>query len=565
MSSRAETVGAGDRGGDEGNDPREPIPTIAEIPHGGTGSTTTTVGGVTFQVKAVANHNIQITTVATEKEKRHTMKESDLEKFKTKCTAPDILKQGELVDHVAASDQASIQDIYDATQIINEIREHLQGQDMLTCFTIIEPALNPSNNQFNLPGPHPKNLFKDHANITYQEIETSINYFLTWVYQDHPEGKWVESDLSWSGQFLFQQMSVKLCAAIKDDIKDKRVAENLRETGPIVFKALIDRMMNSNYNALRLLKSNLKRENISLDDYDGDIEDFAKKYLTLIDRLRKCEEINNHGKLVGREHVPEDLSESLLLVLSNTGHRPFDLIFETRYAKNKTDTALEIAKEFEPPETILEAARKLYVSYRNSGDWDAVPGGTRNPSGFLGAARNKRPGKCFGCGRDGCRHTERFCSRFGKDPNSAGKAAKQEFETAKQQKKSSKSNKSTTSPKSKWPPKPKKGERSTTKIDGVWHYYHFKSKKWLRCNAQHQTDLDKKENDKKATSGSDSQTGPSGNLANEGASGSNLDDAALLSLMHGKEDLPQAQLERELFLKQREELEKNFKAKIASL
>ena len=523
--------------------------------------TSINVGGISLTLNAAATAGKILSGVAIKKEDRHdsSVSKYDLNKLKYRIVAEDQLKDGKLLDLVAVTDRTSIDEVYDATQILSQIRSHFKQVDMLTTFTIVIPIKNAAGDILGQIPTDTFDLFEQHGRVSYEQIRDSIDFYMKWVFQvptTPGSGRlWVETDLTWSAQFLFNQMSPELSVAIKDDLKDKGVPEDYFEAGPIVLKALIDRMLSSNYNALKLLKEDLDRSKVSLDHFDGDIEDFAKKYTTIIQRLKQCESRDASGALIGVEHVPSNLSETILLALLTTGHTQFDLIMNSKYAKSKGDAALGVATPFDPPEQLLSEARRLFVSFRQAGDWDALQRDKQNPSGFAAGTHNQ--GQCFGCGRVGCRQTERTCPRFGKTALPAGIQAKDAFFEAKKKRKEGHSQKHGGDGKKKWPPKPNKSDPKRTKILGTWHYYHFKSKKWLRCDDQSDAGNQKSIDDAKAKAISN----PVAEQQADVAQAHEL-PAGLAALIKGKEETQEVRLHRQLYLEGQKKLAEQFKAAV---
>lgn len=510
-------------------------------------SSTIKIGGISVSVNATKSTDCKLTGNVTRKEARHKLSAYDLENLRKLACAPGIVEIP-----LGNDDPSSIEDIYDFMHIIGITQRHLSEYDLLSCFNIVTPKVDPTTGDLTgaVTGSS-RNLFDDHSQITYQSIEKSIQFFTEYVYSSAAdETKWVESDLSWSGKFLFNQMDNELKYKIIDDIKNKVFAkvvpDEYKETGPVVLKALIDRMLNTNANTINLYKTYLTRDNISLEDFDGDIEEFAKQYITVIEALRKCEipqTVNGIQRVV--EIIPSNLSETLVRVFLDTGNELFDSNMKTIWASCKAAQAKGSPNAFPPPEDVLRDARDLYVSYKSSDDLESSKSKSKSPAGFnasRNSSGNKPKSKCFGCGREGCRQSEKSCPRHGKDPLPAGKEAKKAFDDAKKANKEAQANKEKNSNKKKWPAKPKKGEPNRQKIDGVWHYYHFRSKKWLECS-----EAAKKEADQSANIAKTSDSEKPGGLP-----------AALAALTKGK-DQSQVDLSKNLYLQRLNEAEEQFR------
>ena len=206
------------------------------------------------------------------------------------------------------------------------------------------------------------------------------------------------------------------------------------------------------------------------------------------------------------------------------------------------------------------------MSYRKSGDWGALPGDNQNPSGFT--AGTTTTGKCFGCGREGCRHNQRTCRCFGKTPLPEGDKAKEAFQAAKKQKREEKKNKGGQG-KKKWPPKPGDNDPRRQKIDGTWHYFHFKSKKWLRCDDQtdagNQKAIADAQAKKAAKSGVQATQAKLANAQGANAQGESALPAALATLVKGKEENQEVRLQTDLFVRKQKALEEEFKRALGQL
>lgn len=530
---------------------------------------TVSLGGASFTIRSAAG-TPSYQSVSIPKEARHERSDYELAKHEKYCVEAGQLKNGEILELMEKSDHTSLDDVYDSTQIIEQIKTHLKNYDMLTTFHIFDVSRDTKGIIQSTPPTTFKDLFEDYGQITDSQITDNVEYMMTWVHEERvpavydssgnvstpavPGAPWVLSDMVWSGKYLKNQMSSDLSKAIKDDLKDKGVDEKYHDLGPVLFKGFVDRMMNSNYSALELLKAELNRDNLSLDLFDGNIEEMAKKLTTIIERLQKCEIRNQSGQIQGLQHVPSNLSESLLLVLKTTGHESFDEIMKGKYAKGKENASKGLKDPFEPPITILADARKLYVSFKIAHEWDDAPGGNKNPSAFIAGGGTQTKSQCFGCGKVGCRQTERTCSRFGKSATPAGVQAKAAFDAEKQKRKEGKKGKGNGGGggKNKWPPAPGKNDPKRKKLESGWHYWHYKTKKWL--TAADQTD----EGNQKVIEAAKAKKDSNSNKSKDAEPVNGL-PAGLAAMVAGKEETSEVRLKREVYLQGLKKLEENFK------
>lgn len=469
----------------------------------------------------------------TTREQRHALDALVFAEMRKACT-----RSGSVSITYADADQVStLEDIYDFTHVVSTIERHLNEYDLTATFQVPVPVIDSSNKMTGDLEPNKtKNLFEDHASITFDQIVDGLTWYQNWVY-DPAVNQWVASDLEWSGKYLLNQMDEELREAIYDDIEAAKVPKGLQKAGPIVFKALVTRMLNTNEVTVRQYETYLQRDQVNLEQFDGNIEEFAKKYSAVISALRKCEIKDINGRTPSL--IPPGLSETFLTVLISSENSLFNTAMNINLAKYSSEQAKGIKNAFPPPETILSEARQLYLQYVQSGKWER-PASNQGASAFNAAGHQKGKGKsngkgrCFGCGREGCRQTNKSCPRHGKDPTPEGIKAKQAFNDSK--KKGGKNGgKDEDKKRKKWPPAPSKGESNKTQIDGEWYWFHFKSKRWIL------SDKDKiPTEEQKRASGADSKGGKNGANSQGGL------PAALANLAKGK-DQKQIELQTDLY------------------
>ena len=169
-----------------------------------------TIGGVSITSNVNPERYRDLSGVAVKKEARHDLSNYDLGKLKNQVVEAEQLQDGQLLNLVAVTDQTSIDDVYDATQVLDDVRKHFKNYDMLTPFEIILPTETPDphGNMVQDGGIKPAkfDLFQDHALLTYEQIETSVKYLMKWIWSARvaatetapaiPGREWVETDLT---------------------------------------------------------------------------------------------------------------------------------------------------------------------------------------------------------------------------------------------------------------------------------------------------------------------------------------------------------------------------------
>lgn len=503
-----------------------------------------TINGIVIQRLNTKQTTHTLVQQVTTKEQRHGLDPLVYAEMRKACT-----KSGSVSITYADADQvSSVEDIYDFTHVVSTIERHLGEYDLTSTFQVPVPIMDTTTNPPTMTGdiePNgSKNLFEEHASLSFDQIVNGLTWFENWVY-DPKINQWVASDLEWSGTYLLNQMDDELREAIFDDIAAAKIPKGLKKAGPIIFKALVTRMLNTNEVTVRQYETYLQRDQVSLEKFDGNVEEFSKKYTAVITALRKCEVKDANGRIPSL--IPPGLSETLLTILCSTENSLFNTTMNIQLAQCTTDQAQGVPNAFPTPEKVLSGARQLYVQYIQSGKWGDSSGSRHGPSAFSAGGKTKGKGtvgKCFGCGRDGCRHSNQSCPRHGKDANSEGKNAKQAFNEARK----AKAEKAKEKGNSKWPPKPAKGQPNKAQIDGKWYWYHFKSKRWIPSKK------DKNPSDKKEEKIADpdvKKNGKPGGLP-----------SALASLAEGK-DPKQIALQTDLYNQRIKEAQEMFASNLS--
>lgn len=323
--------------------------------------------------------------------------------------------------------------VLEAKRIQSRIKHHLEKWDLTFFFeNIILPKKDERGNiifsRGTKDGKSRMNLFEEYFQLDLQEVYDSVLYTYGYGYdQEKGANLWMPSDLGWSGEFLLNQCSDEMKNGVLRDLEMAKIPEAHRRVGPLVFKALMDRLTGSNYKAMTYLLATLKKLDLYSDEFQGDIGKFITTTLFTVQVFRQRGDL---GQSRRHQYHLQHVSEDLLRIFSNTGNQFFDSLHEKKLAaglrRNDHDAA------FAEPEDILYNAFYIFDVLDRNDAWDQ--GGVSKQKAALGFEAKGR--KCFGCGQEDCRATLETCPRYGKVPNTAGKKAKEAaYNQAKKKKK----------------------------------------------------------------------------------------------------------------------------------
>ena len=489
------------------NVPNTPGASVSQSQRGGTPPPPPKdiIGGVIFSAKPKFQINLIKSTVICPKEEREQLKAANtkayyqLEKDATGASAEVINEQIKDIPYAKTTSE-----VHDVIKVEDFITEHLTkyGIDWFFAHTVF--PIKDKNGEFEQGKleSRTENLLTNYATLTLDDVFNSVIYLYGYGYDESKnENSWMPTDLQWSGTFLKNQCASEMIDRIEEDLKTAGIPKDFWGYGPLIYKALMDRISTSSYHALKALRDSLEGEGINLysKEYDGDVRKFCTELESTILMLRKNEKRNARGEIVGERHMPKGLSERLLRTFSKTGNEDFDELFHGQLKNGTTRCLLENVEgeaAYGTPEIILSQARKFYDRLNRLDQWETEATRKSAFSASINPPKGKPGSKCFGCGRENCRPTNVACPRRKKEPNSEGKKAKAAFDAAKASKRSSRepekkgsesskiSNKGDKKGKIKWPPAPKGDDPKEQEIDGAMYFYHFKHQKWYKCKKE---------------------------------------------------------------------------------
>ncbi|KAG7374971.1 hypothetical protein IV203_014066 [Nitzschia inconspicua] len=278
--------------------------------------------------------------------------------------------------------------------------------------------------------------------------------------------------------YLRRLMDVDLCEKVNEEYNKLPVSQ---KGGPTMLHLMISNLLSSTDSLVHALTSKIK--SLKLSSYPGEDVGKAVTHLrTLVRCLKKLKRRNAEGHEI--DLVPHDLTKQLYDILQTSSCEEFNALFRSMYFTDQQKILSTGVSAWEDPELVLSAAQTHYHNLCTDGKWTGV---TQNRLLFL---LNKKDAVAFlgqiHCHNCGGPHL--LCDCTEPQDEARIKANRKRFKDAKKVARTGSSKdksqpQSNSTRRTKWPPRPKKGEPNRTMIDGKLHYYHFKSSKWLPVDA----------------------------------------------------------------------------------
>ncbi|KAG7336963.1 hypothetical protein IV203_016356 [Nitzschia inconspicua] len=326
-------------------------------------------------------------------------------------------------------------------------------------------------------------LALDKTKIIKQEIQIAS-------FNMKPSRKWT-SILQISIHHQAAGLSVLLVLSTSRQYIPRKVNEEYNKLpvsqkgGPTMLHLMIFNLLSSTDSLVHALTSKIK--SLKLSSYPGEDVGKAVTHLrTLVRCLKKLKRRNAEGHEI--DLVPHDLTKQLYDILQTSSCEEFNALWKLpgRSSERKQKILSTGVSALEDPELVLSAAQTHYHNLCTDGKWTGV---TQNKATFPAFTKKKDAVAFLGqihCHNCGGPHLFRDCT----EPQDEAriKANRKRFKDAKKVARTGSSKdkpqpQSNSTRRTKWPPRPKKGEPNRTMIDGKLHYYHFKSSKWLPVDA----------------------------------------------------------------------------------
>eukprot|EP00980_Cylindrotheca_fusiformis_P004420 scaffold945_cov82-Cylindrotheca_fusiformis.AAC.5 len=392
-------------------------------------------------------------------------------------------KQHTLFEEMPQSIQSvkDLQQTYDLSLCLSTVETHLARYDVIGVFTIVFPVLDASGNQtgtleLDSNGKvKTSNLFAQYNELTADQVAQSTIWYRRWP--DRASFPWIVENLRLSYDYFNNHMTPALWGKVLED--SQPYAKSQAMAGPLVFYYMMGRLQINSQLVVETIKTQL--QNLRIDQYPGEnVDDLVSHLRTLIQRLKSLQK----GDI---SNMPHNIGKTLTDLFQTSSDKRFNEVFHARAVNAYVESLTKGDSAYGPPETILNLASKVYQNCYSSQEGWTGQFHKVNETGFS-ASNNKTPQKrgCFNCGST--EHSLQDCP-IPKNPERI-KQNKKSFwdsrEKAKLEKKgTAKKNKSSPAKhNSNWPPAPTDRQKNRKKINETWHYYHFKSKKWIKCTDQ---------------------------------------------------------------------------------
>ncbi|KAG7361171.1 hypothetical protein IV203_036271 [Nitzschia inconspicua] len=352
---------------------------------------------------------------------------------------------------------------------------HFSRYDLLQIFSIVQPKRGADGKLTGklVDQKEPRLLFQWYGALSLDDVIASTEWYYTF-----PTPKWYKSNLELTADYFRNHMDVDLYEKVNEEYQRLLPSQ---KGGPVLLFMMIRRLLSNNDTLVHALTS--KIQGLKLSTYPGEDVDKAVTHLrTLVRCLKKLKRRNADGHEI--DLVPFDLTKQLYGILQTSSCDDFNSMIRTAFLNDQHAVLTRGISHWSDPEEVLSMAQTLYHQLCTDGKWTGV---TQNKATFPAFTKKKDAVaflcqiRCHNCGGP---HLLRECT----EPQDEAriKANRKRFKDAKKVARTG-SSKDKTQPvstrRSKWPPRPKKGESNRTMIDGKLHYYHFKSSKWLPVDA----------------------------------------------------------------------------------
>ena len=258
-------------------------------------------------------------------------------------------------------------DVLDISRFAEKLTTHLEYWNLEYFFKNVAFPEKDSNGNFtgvlgkNKSRVETVNLFVNWGAVSLQEVVDSAEFSFQYGYNPtYQLNEWMATDLAWSGTFLLNQMTEELERKITETLEKEGVPEAQRKYGPVLFKALMDRLLSNDHIACKHLSKSLVNLNLYDPPFKGNVAVFVNTLLPTIKALRERATFNAQKNGVYHPYVPEELERQLLTILRSTGDEGFDSSFADEYiqkhqaytrggnpftCRGKAEDILERAKE----------------------------------------------------------------------------------------------------------------------------------------------------------------------------------------------------------------------------
>lgn len=454
-------------------DPQESMPDP-------TPAATVQIGNETYElVNDPSNQKVSTAVLFSKKNRKNMSEEKKVEHFKHATSFQQTDRFAFMSRTIEGSDDLG--DNYNLQMCVEQACNNMSRYDMVDVFTIVTPDGK------KVIG----NLFTGYAVITVDQVKES-NYFYRMVV-DQTKYPWLLENLQLSLDYLINNSETDVYRKI---LETYNRSEPEYQGGPLFFILLMQQLQSNGIAVVKAFQESLKK--VSITKYDGeDISRVVSDIRGVLKRLRGLEKTDAQGNVLERK-VPEDLSETLLQVFQTSSDATFNDVFKSmRNASLIRSTEFGYAA-YGSPEKILDTAENLYLQLSSSVEGWAGVHTKGNESVFTNAVSLPQKEKpCFNCGRSG--HDFNTCP----EPKNEAKiqANRTKYLTSKNTGRGTGGRNSNRGGRGRGRGRgrssgrggsgrgdkpdyslPKDGENGRRTIKGVPHYYHYKTKRWLKVD-----------------------------------------------------------------------------------
>lgn len=306
--------------------------------------------------------------------------------------------------------------LYNLSQQVDRIKEHLQSYDMDEVFgCVITEASSPEEILRNgaVTGEF-YDIFTEYIKLTPKMIEKSTVWFLVWAGATAAEAEAYKDDVACSLQFLHSNTDPKLWEVCSQDLKKYSPAAR---GGPLMLHLLLRRIHQTNSQAVAFVEASLRSFKITLvegENIEQVVAIIEAAIKVLVNAATPTEGPLDYEAMTQSFHFPTDLPLVVLSIMQTSSVPVFNEQFseiqrKCEQASDEDETSLYAA--YPPVASTLRIATNAYRRLIAPPSKWLKPSGTKR-SAFQATGTNNPSGqqrtlRCWNCGRD---HNVRDCT-----------------------------------------------------------------------------------------------------------------------------------------------------------
>jgi hypothetical protein len=342
-----------------------PTQTAGKVPSG----TTQTINGVTIKIRDTAPLVIS-KTILHKMHNRDGMLSDKLDELFVKATRVQHTKYDFM--SLFIDDQDKLDDTYNLEKNIERTREVMGNYDYDNVFNIVEQDKTIGSPE-NLVLTKTRDLFKDYAIMTPNEVAWSNKWYRTWTAEI-----WFEQNLKLSFDLLENHCSEELWEKTMDKYNHHSEVE---KGGPLFFVIMMSKLLSNTEEASDALTKPIRDFKIS--NLQGENVD---KATSLLGRAVK--------RLAQINRVPQNIVRTMLQIMQTTSVPKFNNMFElmetSRFVNDCEPTLhVGVTGQFNV-NTFFSIAEQKYASMMEANQWNGVSN-KGSKSTFITVGSGKEP------------------------------------------------------------------------------------------------------------------------------------------------------------------------------